>query len=114
MCDALLQSGDPDSIAQLVANAKQEIDACTYDKSLTLEENRSKVYAIYEKLLQNVQEIRNKQNTPAITSGMAQTGDANLIAIYSLVSIILVACTLVSARQIKKSRSASSAKHSSK
>ena len=61
--DALAQEGDSEACQQLIAAAKAAIDALTYDESKTLDENKTAVDAIVNKLKEDLAAQREKDAT---------------------------------------------------
>ena len=61
--DALAQSGDGEEGRKLISDAKGRIDALAYDSSKTLDENKSGVTAIYNKLRSDLEALRSKKYT---------------------------------------------------
>ena len=66
--DSLLVDDDSEASKQIVDNAKTAIDAVTYDKNKTLEENKAIVDALINELKENLQNQREFESSIKVTT----------------------------------------------
>ena len=89
--DALAQEGDSEAAQKIITDAKEAIDALTYDESKTLAENKAAVDAIITKLQADLaaQREQEAQSTTPIRGDVTGSGEVTADDVTKLIDDIL-------------------------